>query len=122
MWQAIEILLIATFGSASSDANFAEQDGNPNGSPTARAAELYPAVVVDQRSTVQEAGANWGNQAEGVTLSADSCHDSPGWLAGPCVFDSFWDVTGGRPPTDYIGVWGYGPDCTVARARLEWLL
>src|SRR5439155_15695624 len=43
--------------------------------------------------------------------------------ARACVFNSYWDITGGRRPTDYICTWGYGPDwCNAWEARAEWLI
>jgi hypothetical protein len=53
---------------------------------------------------------------------------SGGVLCGPagaraCEINSYWDITGGRSPTDYICNWGYGPDwCNLWDARVEWLL
>src|SRR5262249_15636585 len=124
MWQALEILLISAIGSGTINANVAEQPDEFNSAPAAQPGELYPAVVVDQGSAASVGSTNLRSSPEDATWpgSVGVCHDSPGFLAGPCVFDSFWDVTGGRPPTDYICNWAYGPDCTVARARVEWLL
>jgi len=43
--------------------------------------------------------------------------------ARSCMFNSYWDITGGRLPTDYLCRWGYGPDwCNAWDARVEWLL
>jgi len=43
--------------------------------------------------------------------------------ARACEINSYWDITGGRSPTDYICTWGYGPDwCNLWDARVEWLL
>jgi hypothetical protein len=40
----------------------------------------------------------------------------------PCSFDSYWDLTGGRSPTEWTCALAYGPECHAISYRLEWLL
>jgi hypothetical protein len=43
--------------------------------------------------------------------------------ARACEINSYWDITGGRSPTDYVCRWGYGPNwCNTWNARVEWLI
>src|SRR5262245_45931003 len=55
----------------------------------------------------------------GTGILGDYFQPPGGWDC-PCNFNRYWDYTGGRSPTDWIC--GYGPDCHVAAARVEWLL
>jgi len=45
-----------------------------------------------------------------------------GTASQPAVFESYWDVTGVRSPTEWAGRLAYGLERHVATARVEWLL
>src|SRR3954453_2288176 len=109
MWPTVAILLVTAVSAPDDD--------------------FAPTVVVEQPPLVAagwdappppEAG-GWDNPPPPEAGMCDDGCGCPGplggLLAGPCVFDNYWNTTGGRSPTDWIQ--GYGPECHLGTARLE---
>src|SRR5688572_3036797 len=94
MWQAIGIVLLGA-------------------NPTVVTADGYDPAMIASPSD-QVGGVPYsveGPQYTGDFGGYDDCCCGPcGWFGRPCFFDSYWDYTGGRSPTDYSCSYGYGPD------------
>jgi hypothetical protein len=103
MWQAIGIVLLGA-------------------TPAVLAAQGYDAGTMPSPS--DQAGAPYMGEAPMYGDNCENCGCGPcGWFGRSCFFDSYWDYTGGRSPSDYSSACGYGPDwCHTWQARTEWLL
>lgn len=124
----IKVLLIGTAVAVLDRAVVAQHVSDDGVNPT-------PIAVVEQASFFsqppqQETSGSAMDLGTGMApmMGAPLLAPTGGVLCEPvgardCIFNSYWDITGGRLPSDYICRWGYGPDwCNVWDARVEWLL
>lgn len=107
MWQAIGILLLGA-------------------NPSTVAPDGFDGGIIPSPSDHFD-GASYGE--DGQTFSPGIGGDGGagcgpcGWFGRPCFFDSYWDYTGSRSPTNYSLACGYGPDwCYTWQGRMEWLM
>jgi Putative beta barrel porin-7 (BBP7) len=124
MWHAIGILLIGAQDPAVVGADEYRPDGAALGpQPEQRGGSAsgppagpgFPSGLIPGEQPMHAAEAAAGYDP-GYCESGNS-------FVRPCSFDSYWDFTGQRSPTDYAGVLGYGPDwCNTWNARVEWLM
>ena len=127
MWQAIGTLLISAAGGLPNEIITVAAPSGDAGVPAVHEAHLNSAVVasaldVDESPVTAD---SWQDSPlvvgdGGTPATASNGLELGQWFAGPRIFNSYWDPVGGRSPTDWV--WGYGPECQVATARLEWLL
>lgn len=132
MWHAIGILLIGAQGPAVVAADGFDPNGIPlGGQPASGQPEFVGGPLPSPMMTGPpgfESGLMPGEQpiyaADYASGACDASDCGSGSLfTRPCFFDSYWDFTGQRSPSDYAGTFGYGPDwCNTWNARVEWLL